>query len=158
MRAVVQRVTRASVTVDNEIVGSIQKGVCVLLGIATDDTEKDVDYMVNKILNIRMFDDNGVMWKKGVKDAGLELLCVSQFTLQGTTTKGNKPDFHRAMKTEPAKAMYQQFLSKLGKAYDPTKIQDGVFGAMMLVDIVNDGPVTLELDSRKFTYDTEKSA
>ncbi|RCH84066.1 D-tyrosyl-tRNA(Tyr) deacylase [Rhizopus stolonifer] len=156
MRAVIQRVTKASVTVDNQVVGSIQQGLCVLLGIATDDTDKDVDYMVNKILNVRVFDDNGVMWKKGVKDAGLELLCVSQFTLQGTAVKGNKPDFHRAMKTEPAKAMYQQFLIKLGKAYEPSKIQDGVFGAMMLVDIANDGPVTLELDSRKFTYDAEK--
>lgn len=115
-----------------------------MLGIGTDDTDKDVDYMVNKILNVRVFDDNGVMWKKGVKDAGLEVLCgmwsnvlqcvsnlpnpllydiVSQFTLQGVTTKGNKPDFHRAMKTEPAKAMYEQFLQKIGKAYDPTKIQ-----------------------------------
>ncbi|KAG1452994.1 hypothetical protein G6F56_007678 [Rhizopus delemar] len=154
MKAVIQRVTKASVTVDSRVVGSIQKGVCVLLGIATDDTEKDVDYMVNKILNIRVFDENGAMWKKGVKDAGLELLCVSQFTLQGSTIKGNKPDFHRAMKTDPAKIMYQQFLDKLGKAYDPSKIQDGEFGAMMQVDISNDGPVTLQLDSRKFTYDS----
>ncbi|CEG62884.1 Putative D-tyrosyl-tRNA(Tyr) deacylase [Rhizopus microsporus] len=154
MRAVIQRVTKASVTVDNRVVGSIQKGLCVLLGIATDDTEKDIDYMVNKILNIRVFDDNGVMWKKGVKDAGLELLCVSQFTLQANTVKGNKPDFHRAMKSEQAKTMYGQFLDKLGKAYDPAKIQDGEFGAMMSVDISNDGPVTLQLDSRKFTYDS----
>ena len=125
---------------DNRVVGSIQKGLCVLLGIGTDDTEKDVDYMVNKILNIRVFDDNGVMWKKGVKDSGLELLCgmilflllkkaysclyvVSQFTLQGSTIKGNKPDFHKAMKTESAKVMYQLFMDKLGKAYDPSKIQ-----------------------------------
>ncbi|EIE87032.1 hypothetical protein G6F46_011174 [Rhizopus delemar] len=154
MKAVVQRVAKASVTVDNRVVGSIQKGLCILLGIGTDDTEKDVDYMVNKILNIRVFDDNGTMWKKGVKDSGLELLCVSQFTLQGSTVKGNKPDFHKAMKTESAKMMYQQFMDKLGKAYDPSKIQDGEFGAMMMVDISNDGPVTLQLDSRKFTYDS----
>ncbi|KAI9280714.1 D-tyrosyl-tRNA deacylase [Sporodiniella umbellata] len=149
MKAVIQRVTKASVTVDNTVVGSIQKGICVLLGIATDDTEKDVNYMVQKILNLRVFDDNNVMWKKGVKDAGLEVLCVSQFTLQGSCVKGNKPDFHRAMKTDPAKIMYQQFLDKLGKEYDPAKIQDGRFGAMMLVDISNDGPVTLQIDSRK---------
>ncbi|CAO3657014.1 unnamed protein product [Mucor hiemalis] len=154
MRAVIQRVTKASVTVDNKVVGSINKGLCVLLGIGTNDSDKDVDYMVNKILNVRVFDENGVMWKKGVKESGLEVLCVSQFTLQGITTKGNKPDFHKAMKTDPAKAMYEQFLQKIGKAYDPTKIQDGEFGAMMLVDISNDGPVTLELDSRKFTYDS----
>ncbi|KAI9025879.1 D-tyrosyl-tRNA deacylase [Phycomyces nitens] len=156
MRAVLQRVTRASVTVDNQIVGSIQKGICVLVGIATDDVEKDVDYMVNKILNVRVFDDQatGAMWKAGAKQAGLEILCVSQFTLQGQTTKGNKPDFHRAMRTDDAKSMYELFLSKLGKAYDPAKIKDGKFGEMMSVEIINDGPVTLELDSRKFTYDT----
>ncbi|KAI8143889.1 D-tyrosyl-tRNA deacylase [Fennellomyces sp. T-0311] len=154
MRAVLQRVARASVTVDQQVVGSIQKGVCVLVGIGTDDTEKDVDYIVNKILNIRVFDDDqGIMWKKGVKELGLEVLCVSQFTLQGKTVKGNKPDFHGAMKTEQAKAMYEKFLAKLGQAYDPSKIKDGVFGAMMLVDIANDGPVTLQLDSRKFSYD-----
>ncbi|ORY97987.1 D-tyrosyl-tRNA deacylase [Syncephalastrum racemosum] len=153
MRAVLQRVARASVTVDNQVVGAIQKGVCVLIGIGTDDTEKDIDYIVNKILNIRVFDHEGVMWKKGVKELGLEVLCVSQFTLQGKTVKGNKPDFHNAMKTEQAKATYAQFLDKLGKAYDPSKIKDGVFGAMMMVDIANDGPVTLQLDSRKFTYD-----
>ncbi|KAI7899209.1 D-tyrosyl-tRNA deacylase [Cokeromyces recurvatus] len=154
MRAVIQRVTKASVTVDNKVISSIQKGLCVLLGIGTDDTEKDIDYMVNKILNIRVFNENDIMWKKGVKDAGLELLCVSQFTLQAQTIKGNKPDFHRAMKSESAKEMYALFLEKLGKAYDPSKIKDGEFGAMMLVDISNDGPVTLELDSRKFTYDS----
>ncbi|KAL0089428.1 D-tyrosyl-tRNA deacylase [Phycomyces blakesleeanus] len=155
MRAVLQRVTRASVTVDHQVVGSIQKGICVLVGIATDDVEKDVDYMVNKILNVRVFDDQatGTMWKAGVKQAGLEILCVSQFTLQGQTTKGNKPDFHRAMKTGDAKSMYELFLGKLGKAYDPAKIQDGKFGEMMSVEIINDGPITLELDSRKFTYD-----
>ncbi|KAI7864778.1 D-tyrosyl-tRNA deacylase [Spinellus fusiger] len=155
MRAVLQRVTRASVTVDQQVVGSIQKGICVLLGIATDDVEKDLDFMVNKILNIRVFEDEktGAMWKVGTKEAGLEILCVSQFTLQAQTNKGNKPDFHRAMRTEEAKATYELFLSKLGKAYCPTKIQDGKFGAMMSVEIVNDGPVTLELDSRKFTYD-----
>ncbi|KAL1933809.1 hypothetical protein VTP01DRAFT_7899 [Rhizomucor pusillus] len=154
MRAVLQRVTRASVTVDDKVVSSIGKGVCVLVGIGTDDTEKDMDYIINKILNIRVFDQDGAMWKKGVKDLGLEVLCVSQFTLQGKTQKGNKPDFHMAMKTEDAKAMYTKFLEKMGKAYDPAKIKDGVFGAMMLVDIANDGPVTLQLDSRKFTYDS----
>ncbi|KAG2219448.1 hypothetical protein INT45_002333 [Circinella minor] len=155
MRAVLQRVARASVTVDQQVVGSIQKGVCVLVGIGVDDTDKDVDYIINKILNIRVFDDEqGAMWKKGVKDLGLEVLCVSQFTLQGKTVKGNKPDFHQAMKTDQAKAMYENFLLKLGQAYDPVKIKDGVFGAMMTVDIANDGPVTLQLDSRKFTYNS----
>ncbi|KAI9315146.1 D-tyrosyl-tRNA deacylase [Dichotomocladium elegans] len=155
MRAVLQRVTRASVTVENQVVGAIQKGVCVLVGIATDDTEKDLDYIVKKILNVRIFEDEtGAMWKKGVKDLNLEVLCVSQFTLQGNTVKGNKPDFHRAMKTDQAKEVYQQFLRKMGEAYDPAKIKDGVFGAMMVVDIANDGPVTLQLDSRKFSYDS----
>ncbi|KAJ8658963.1 D-tyrosyl-tRNA(Tyr) deacylase [Lichtheimia ornata] len=156
MRAVLQRVTRASVTVDDKVVSSIQKGVCVLVGVGADDNERDIDTIVNKILNIRVFEDEqGTMWKKGVKDLGLEVLCVSQFTLQAKTIKGNKPDFHRAMKTNDANALYQKFLTKMGDAYDPSKIKDGVFGAMMVVDIANDGPVTLQLDSRKYTYDSE---
>ncbi|KAI8387956.1 D-tyrosyl-tRNA deacylase [Radiomyces spectabilis] len=157
MRAVLQKVVRASVTVENEVVSSIQKGLCVLVGVGTDDTEKDVNYMVNKILNIRVFEDEatGAMWKKSAKDLGLEILCVSQFTLQAKTIKGNKPDFHRAMKGEDAKILYDNFLDKLGKSHDPALIKDGKFGAMMLVDIVNDGPVTLELDSRKFTYNDD---
>lgn len=153
MRAVLQRVARAGVSVDDKVVSSIGKGICVLVGIGVDDNEADIDYMVRKLLTLRVFEDGQVMWKKSVQDLDYELLCVSQFTLFAKTTKGSKPDFHASMKTAEANEMYTKFLHKLGKAYKPEKIKDGVFGAMMMVDIVNDGPVTIELDSRKFSYD-----
>eukprot|EP00124_Ichthyophonus_hoferi_P006007 Ihof_evm2s1114 gene=Ihof_evmTU2s1114 len=123
MRAVVQRVLSASVAVEGETVGKIEKGLCVLIGIGRDDTEKDMDYMVRKIVNMRVFEDTeGKMWAKSVKDLGLELLCVSQFTLWGKMN-GNKPDFHDAMESTRSKPMYAAFLQRLGKAYNPTKIQ-----------------------------------
>ncbi|CAM0135258.1 D-tyrosyl-tRNA(Tyr) deacylase [Umbelopsis sp. WA50703] len=153
MRAVLQRVASAGVSVDGKVVSSIGKGVCVLVGIGVDDNEADIAYMVRKILSLRVFDDGHVMWKKSVQDLDYELLCVSQFTLFAKTTKGSKPDFHASMKTAEANEMYSKFMQQLGKAYKPEKIKDGVFGAMMMVDIVNDGPVTIELDSRKFSYD-----
>lgn len=92
------------------------------------------------------------MWKASVKDIDGEILCVSQFTLLANTTKGNKPDFHKAMSTESGRSMYSTFLAKLGQAYKPEKIQDGRFGAMMNVSLTNEGPVTFTIDSRKFEY------
>ncbi|KAI8803075.1 D-Tyr tRNAtyr deacylase-like domain-containing protein [Cladochytrium replicatum] len=150
MKAVIQRVTSASVTVDGNIVGAIGKGLCVLVGIMVDDTDADANYIVNKLVNLRVFNDpaTGQMWKKSAKDLSLGILCVSQFTLYGKTTNGNKPDFHLAMKSERSKEFYHAFLDKLRVAHDPDKIQDGVFGAMMDVNIANDGPVTLIVDSR----------
>ncbi|ORX96130.1 D-tyrosyl-tRNA deacylase [Basidiobolus meristosporus CBS 931.73] len=153
MRAVLQRVLNASVSVDGKQVSSINNGICVLIGIAVTDTQKDLEHMVKKILNVRVFnDENDRPWTKSVKDLDLEILCVSQFTLYGKTTKGSKPDFHDSMKSDTSRAFYEEFLKKLGAAYNPSKIQDGVFGAHMVVSIANDGPVTLELDSRKFDY------
>ncbi|KAJ3290466.1 D-tyrosyl-tRNA(Tyr) deacylase [Borealophlyctis nickersoniae] len=145
-----------SLPVNGDVVGRINKGICVLVGIAVDDQEKDMDYMVRKLLGIRVFEDaSNKMWAKSVKDLSLEILCVSQFTLYANSYKGNKPDFHLAMKTEQSKEFYERFLGKLRAAYDPSKIQDGVFGAMMKVDIVNEGPITLILDSRKPVTDSE---
>ncbi|PCH37916.1 hypothetical protein WOLCODRAFT_96112 [Wolfiporia cocos MD-104 SS10] len=153
MRAVVQRVASASVTVDNEVISSISRGLMVLVGIGKDDTMADVETISNKILNLRIFSDaSGAMWKKSVKDIDGEVLCVSQFTLLANTTKGNKPDFHRAMATEPGKQLYTTFLEKMSSLYKPEKIQDGRFGAMMNVSLTNEGPVTFTLDSRKFEY------
>ncbi|CAG8675257.1 7905_t:CDS:2, partial [Acaulospora morrowiae] len=154
MRAVLQRVSSASVTVNGAIVSSINQGICVLLGIANDDTQEDMDYMVKKILNVRVFADEAgeKWWQRSVKDAGLEVLCVSQFTLYGSTTKGYKPDFHNSMKSESSKEMYAAFLEQMKREYVEDRIKDGIFGAMMQVNIVNEGPVTLELDSRKFEY------
>ncbi|KAI9104766.1 D-tyrosyl-tRNA deacylase [Phlyctochytrium arcticum] len=149
MRAVLQRVSTASVAVNNSIISQINKGLCLLIGITTDDTEKDVDWMVNKITTLRVFEDeNGRSWSKSVKDLDLEILSVSQFTLYALTSKGTKPDFHLAMKSDESKPLYTQFVAKLGQAHKPERVKDGEFGAMMQVQIVNEGPITLTLDSR----------
>ncbi|KAJ8589130.1 hypothetical protein M405DRAFT_818565 [Rhizopogon salebrosus TDB-379] len=124
----------------------------VLVGIGTDDTLVDVETLSNKILNIRVFDADDAMWKSSVKDISGEVLCVSQFTLMANTTKGNKPDFHRAMSTNSSRDLYATFLGKMRQFYVPDRIQDGQFGAMMNVSLTNEGPVTLTLDTRKFEY------
>ncbi|KAF9917781.1 D-tyrosyl-tRNA(Tyr) deacylase [Lobosporangium transversale] len=150
-------------------ISSIKQGICVLVGLSVDDTSADIDFMVRKLLNVRVFDSNmnalagattslqdesaaPKMWAKSVVDIEGEILCVSQFTLYGQVVKGSKPDFHMSMKSETSKQMYHDFLDRLRKAYKAERIKDGEFGAMMLVNIANDGPVTLELDSRKFEY------
>ncbi|KAJ4478489.1 D-Tyr tRNAtyr deacylase-like domain-containing protein [Lentinula aciculospora] len=155
MRAVVQRVASASVTVDNAVISQISRGLMVLVGIGTDDTDSDASVLIKKILNLRVFNDpvdSEKMWKASVKNIEGEILCVSQFTLLANTTKGNKPDFHRAMAAESSQEMYATFLEQLRKAYQPDKIKDGRFGAMMNVSLTNEGPVTFTLDSRKFVY------
>ncbi|XP_059612456.1 D-aminoacyl-tRNA deacylase [Phlebotomus argentipes] len=147
MKAIIQRVTSASVMVDQEVVSAIGRGLCVLIGICKDDTAKDVEYIVRKVLNIRLFEDgSGKRWSKSVLDEQLEILCVSQFTLYHRL-KGNKPDFHLAMQGTEAQDLYNSFLGQLGQKYNPDKIRDGKFGAYMQVHIQNDGPVTVELDS-----------
>ncbi|OZC12149.1 D-tyrosyl-tRNA(Tyr) deacylase [Onchocerca flexuosa] len=149
MRAVIQRVTKAGVSIDGQLESSIERGICVLLAIGVDDTSDDIQYMVRKLLGIRMFPnvESGKRWDKSVKDLGLEILCVSQFTLY-SFLKGNKLDFHRSMTPTESQQFYQNFMSELRKAYAPERIKDGRFGAMMNVQIENDGPVTLILDSK----------
>ncbi|KAJ7321727.1 D-tyrosyl-tRNA(Tyr) deacylase [Desmophyllum pertusum] len=146
MRAIIQRVTQASVSVDGEVISSIGKGLCVLLGISKHDTSKEIEYMVRKILNLRVFDENGQRWKKSVVDKNLEVLCVSQFTLQAVL-KGNKPDYHLAMGGEQSETFYQDFLQQMRSVYRPDAIKDGKFGAYMQVHIQNDGPVTISLET-----------
>lgn len=147
MKAIIQRVTQASVTVGEETVSSIGRGLCVLLGISLDDTQKDADYLVRKILNLRLFEDeNGKAWSKSVMEKEFEVLCVSQFTLQ-CILKGNKPDFHSAMPAELAQPFYSSILENMRSSYKPELIKDGQFGARMQVHIQNDGPVTIELTS-----------
>ncbi|XP_042280088.1 D-aminoacyl-tRNA deacylase 1 [Thunnus albacares] len=147
MRAIIQRVNRASVTVGEEQISSIGRGLCVLLGISMEDTQRDADYIVRKILNLRLFEDeNGRAWSKSVMDREFEVLCVSQFTLQ-CILKGNKPDFHAAMPAELAQPFYNSILENMRSAYKPELIKDGEFGAYMQVQIQNDGPVTIELSS-----------
>ncbi|KAG1890820.1 D-Tyr tRNAtyr deacylase-like domain-containing protein [Suillus subluteus] len=137
MRAVVQRVASASVSVDGKVISSISRGLMVLVGIGTDDTLADIETLTNKILNIRVFDANGTMWKSSVKDIAGE---------------GNKPDFHRAMSSNASRELYATFLENMRRLYVPDRIQDGEFGAMMDVSLTNEGPVTLTLDTRKFEY------
>ncbi|CAH1791967.1 unnamed protein product [Owenia fusiformis] len=135
--------------VGDEVVSSIGKGICVLVGISRDDTTKESDILARKILNLRIFDsDAGKRWNKNVMDKKYEVLCVSQFTLE-CIMKGNKPDFHAAMGGEESQTFYNNFLEKLKSMYSPEKIKDGRFGAYMQVNIQNDGPVTIpiEIDS-----------
>ncbi|XP_029774981.1 D-aminoacyl-tRNA deacylase 1 isoform X1 [Suricata suricatta] len=130
-----------------EQISAIGRGICVLLGISLEDTQKELEHMVRKILNLRVFEDeSGKHWAKSVMDKQYEVLCISQFTLQ-CVLKGNKPDFHLAMPTEQAESFYNSFLEQLRKTYRPELIKDGKFGAYMQVHIQNDGPVTVELES-----------
>ncbi|KAF7664707.1 hypothetical protein LDENG_00168800 [Lucifuga dentata] len=147
MKAIIQRVLTASVTVGEEQVSSIGRGLCVLLGISVEDTQRDVDYIIRKILNLRLFEDeNDKPWSKSVMDKEFEILCVSQFTLQ-CILKGNKPDFHSAMPAELAQPFYDNMLENMRSTYKPELIKNGKFGARMQVQIQNDGPVTIELNS-----------
>uniref|UniRef100_A0ABM5GA34 D-aminoacyl-tRNA deacylase n=1 Tax=Pogona vitticeps TaxID=103695 RepID=A0ABM5GA34_9SAUR len=157
MKAIIQRVTRASVTVGGEQISSIGKGICVLLGISVEDTQKELEHMVRKILNLRVFEDeSGKHWSKSVMDKQYEVLCVSQFTLQ-CILKGNKPDYHMAMPTEQAESFYNSFLEHLRKTYKPELVKDGKFGEYMQVHIQNDGPVTIELESSTAPIDSKQT-
>ncbi|GJJ12333.1 hypothetical protein Clacol_006574 [Clathrus columnatus] len=124
MRAVIQRVLSASVTVDGETISSISQGLLVLLGIGKDDTISDSEYIANKILALRLFDsEDNSRWRKSVKDINGELLCVSQFTLLANTSKGSKPDFHNAMGGESSRELYAKFLDRLGELYQSGRIK-----------------------------------
>ncbi|XP_043477677.1 D-aminoacyl-tRNA deacylase 1 [Leptopilina heterotoma] len=147
MKAIIQRVAKASVSVNGEIISSIENGLCVLIGIKRDDTLNDMEYIVKKILNTKIFNnEDGKKWSANVKEKKYEILCISQFTLYHVL-KGNRLDFHRAMHAHEAEIFYNKFLTQLGEDYEPEKIKDGKFGAMMEVNIQNSGPVTLEIES-----------
>jgi D-tyrosyl-tRNA(Tyr) deacylase len=148
MRAVVQRVTRASVTVGGEVVGRIDRGLCVLLGAGAGDGEADLAYTVEKIVNLRIFPDDAGKMNRSVLEVGGGVLCVSQFTLYGDARKGRRPAFVDALEPVSAKALYEQALARLAAA-GVTTVAAGIFGADMQVELVNDGPVTILLDSRK---------
>lgn len=148
MRAVVQRVTRASVTVDGEITGAIEAGLLVLLGAGHGDGASDLAYLVDKIVNLRIFADEAGKMNRSVLDLGGGVLVVSQFTLYGDARKGRRPAFTDAMEPVAAKALYLQSLEALRQA-GVARVEAGVFAADMKVELVNDGPVTILLDSRK---------
>jgi D-tyrosyl-tRNA(Tyr) deacylase len=147
MRAVVQRVTRARVTVDDEIVGEIGNGLAVLLGVAADDTNADADYLAHKIAALRILDDSEGRMNLSLKDVGGEMLVVSQFTLYGDVRRGLRPSWSDAAPPEVAEPLYEYFVQKCRELIE--RVDTGSFRKMMLVELVNDGPVTLMLDSRK---------
>jgi D-aminoacyl-tRNA deacylase len=147
MRAVVQRVTRASVKVDNEITGEIGSGLLVLLGVAQDDAEADADYLAEKIAGLRIFEDDTGKMNLSVVDAGGAVLTVSQFTLFGDVRRGKRPSFDAAARPERARELYEYFVERVRAA--GLRCEVGRFQAMMAVEMVNSGPVTILLDSKK---------
>ena len=147
MRAVVQRVTRASVTIDEQIVGEIGNGLVVLLGIARDDTKEDADYLAPRIVALRIFDDAEGRMNVSVKEVGGGLLVVSQFTLYGDVRRGLRPSWSDAAPPEVAEPLYDYFVESSRKLLG--RVETGSFRKMMQVELVNDGPVTILLDSRR---------
>jgi D-aminoacyl-tRNA deacylase len=143
MRAVVQRVKRASVTVDGAVVGAIEQGLLVYLGVGAGDSEQALEWLASKVLNLRIFADKDGKMMHSVEDVGGKALIVSQFTLYGDTQKGNRPSFTSAEDPARAREMFQRFCDRCAKA---VPVQTGVFGADMQVESVNDGPVTLWLE------------
>ena len=147
MRVVIQRVSEAAVRVDGKIVGEIKQGLMVLLGIETADTEEDVDWLLNKTLNLRIFNDTDGVMNISLLDVEGELLVISQFTLMAATKKGNRPSYIRAAKHEQAIPLYESFCAKAQQLLGKT-VQKGSFGADMKVSLINDGPVTIKIDSK----------
>ncbi len=147
MRVVIQRVSSASVTLGGEISGEIAAGFLILLGIETEDTAEDIDWLTGKISKIRIFEDSVGLMNKSLTDIKGSVLVVSQFTLHANTKKGNRPSFIRAARPEQAEPMYQTFLHQLGERIG-SPCQSGEFGAYMQVSLVNDGPVTIIIDSK----------
>ena len=147
MRALIQRVSYASVKVDNKIAGEIKSGLLVLVGIEDTDNETDIDWLSNKIVNLRIFNDaNGVM-NLSVKDINGEILLISQFTLHAATAKGNRPSYIRASKPDVAIPLYEKTIKQLASTLGK-EIATGIFGADMKVELLNDGPVTIWIDSK----------
>ena len=147
VRAVVQRVSRAEVRVGAEVTGRIGRGLVVLLGAGDDDTDADLGYLVDKVVGLRIFADDDGNMNRSVVDVGGALLIVSQFTLYGDARKGRRPSFTKAMAPEPAQQLYEQFVAAARATGVP--VETGRFRAMMEVELVNDGPVTLLLDSKR---------
>ncbi len=147
MRAVVQRVSRASVKVDGQIVGQIEAGLLVLLGVGQDDAEPDADYLVDKITGLRVFEDAEGKMNRSVIEEGGAILAVSQFTLFGDVRRGKRPSFDAAARPEQAKRLYEYFVERVRAA--GVRCETGTFQAMMKVELANEGPVTIMVDSRK---------
>ena len=147
MRVVIQRVSEASVTIDNEVTAKIGNGFMVLLGITTKDTREDIEWLTNKIKGLRVFNDDTAAMNLSLEQIMGDVLVVSQFTLYASTKKGNRPSFMQAARPEVAIPLYEEFVSTLSRKLNK-KIQTGIFGADMKVALINDGPVTIIIDSK----------
>ena len=147
MRAVVQRVASSRVSVDENITGEIERGLLVLLGVTHEDSSADVDYLLEKIVNLRIFEDENEKMNLSLKDINGELLVVSQFTLYGDCRKGRRPNFTNAAKPDLANELYEEFIEKASK--QNIKVGTGKFGANMMVELPNEGPVTILIDSER---------
>ncbi len=147
MKSVLQRVSHASVTVDNLVTGAIKKGLLVLIGIEDADTDEDIQWLSNKIVNLRIFDDENKVPNISVKDIGGDILLVSQFTLHASTKKGNRPSYIKASKPDFAIPVYEQMIVQLENDLGK-KIFTGIFGADMKVELMNDGPITIVIDTK----------
>lgn len=147
MRVVIQRVKEASVSVQGVKISEIQKGLLILVGVETQDTQQDIDWLVAKVAKLRIFEDPLGAMNVSLQDIGADVIVVSQFTLHASTKKGNRPSFIKAAKPEVAIPLYQEFVDSLEKQLDK-KIQTGQFGAMMDVALINDGPVTIMIDTK----------
>lgn len=147
MKIVLQRVSSASVTIENKIVADIQKGLLILVGIEDADTKEDIDWLVGKITKIRIFDDENRVMNLSIQDIDGDVIVVSQFTLHASTKKGNRPSYIKAAKPDIAIPLYENFVQQLEKELGK-KIQTGVFGADMKVSLINDGPVSIIIDSK----------
>lgn len=146
MRLVIQRVTCASVTVDSELVGTIGPGMMILVGVREGDTEEDLDWLVKKVSSLRIFDDEKGVMNLSITETKGEVLAISQFTLNASTRKGNRPSYIKAARPEVASPLYDLFCNRLSLAIG-TEVQKGIFGADMKVSLINDGPVTIIIDS-----------
>lgn len=147
MRAVIQRVTKASVTIDGKINGQIKNGLLVLVGIEDTDGDEDVEWLSNKIVNLRIFNDEDGVMNISLRDMGGDILLISQFTLHAMTRKGNRPSYIKASKPEIAVPIYEKMISQLSNDLGK-EIQTGIFGADMKVELLNDGPVTITIDTK----------
>ena len=147
MKVVIQRVSQATVKVSDKIISEIKLGFLILLGVEKSDSKQDIDWLVNKISNLRVFSDNELKMNLSIKDIKGEIIVVSQFTLHAKTKKGNRPSYIKAANPEQAEPLYEEFISQLNNE-SAVSVQSGVFGANMQVDIVNDGPVTIIMDSK----------
>lgn len=151
MRILIQRVQEGSVSIQDKTISHIDQGLVVLLGIEDSDDEKDIDYLVKKLINCRIFDDEDGIMNRSLFDLDGELLVVSQFTLQATTAKGNRPSYIKASKGDVARPLYEKFCSEASRLLGK-KVATGQFGADMKVNIINDGPVTIWMDSKQKKY------